>query len=254
MWYDAFMKLMDMVKKLKNKAAGAAEGLVEKVGKEALKDGKSKAAAGMLVAAVFAAITASTVFDSPSEIVSKEDISPTPIAETISMNDILSTAEEAEKHKPRKKKLSSVIKEKLQELPAAVRITVVLPLYILGTLLTKLLGALFTGVMAPVLAAVLKWAVLALVLWLAAGLILKAIFPDIPLSKLLTLKNLLYCFIGVVCLALLDKCMPLIFSDYKKWMDAFKFTVGIIILISVTVPAATAIIKHRRDKKMALEA
>ena len=248
------MKVPDILKKLKEKAVGAAEELAEKVGKKVLKDGKSKAAAGLLVAAVFAAITASTVFDSPSEIVSSEDISPTPIAQTISMNDVLSTAEEAERHKPRKKKASEAIKEKIQALPAAVRITVVLPLYILGTIITKLLGAFFSTVMAPVLAAVLKWAILALVLWLAAGLVLKAIFPDIPLSKLLTLKNLLYCFIGVVCLALLDKCMPLIFADYKKWMDAFKFAVGLIIIISLTVPTATALIKHRRDKKMALEA
>ena len=248
------MILSDILKKVKNKAAGAVEGFAEKVGKEVLKDGKSKAAAGLLVAAVFAALTASTVFDSPSEIVSSEDISPTPIAQTISMNDVLSTAEEAERHKPRKKKASAVIKEKIQALPAAVRVTVVLPLYIIGTILTKLLGAVFSGVLAPVLAAVLKWAILALVLWLAAGLVLKAIFPDIPLSRLLTLKNLLYCFIGVVCLALLDKCMPLIFSDYKKWMDAFKFTVGLIVVISITVPTATAIIKRRRDKKMALEA
>ena len=248
------MILSDILKKVKTKAAGAVEGIAEKVGKEVLKDGKSKAAAGLLVAAVFAALTASTVFDSPSEIVSSEDISPTPIAQTISMNDVLSTAEEAERHKPRKKKASAVIKEKIQALPAAVRVTVVLPLYIIGTILTKLLGAVFSGVLAPVLAAVLKWAILALVLWLAAGLVLKAIFPDIPLSRLLTLKNLLYCFIGVVCLALLDKCMPLIFSDYKKWMDAFKFTVGLIVVISITVPTATAIIKRRRDKKMALEA
>lgn len=248
------MILSDILKKLKDKAVGAAEGFAEKVGKEVLKDGKSKAAAGFLVAAVFAALTASTVFDSPSEIVNSEDISPTPIAQTISMNDVLSTAEEAERHKPRKKRASAVIKEKIQALPAAVRVTVVLPLYIIGTILTKLLGAVFSSVLAPVLAAVLKWAVLALVLWLAAGLVLKAIFPDIPLSRLLTLKNLLYCFIGVVCLALLDKCMPLIFSDYKKWMDAFKFTVGLIVVISITVPTATAIIKRRRDKKMALEA
>ena len=242
------------VKKLKERAEKSVMDLAEKIGREHLKDKKSKAAAGLLVAAVFAALTASTVFDSPSEIVSKDDISPTPVSEMLSMNDVLSTAEEAEKHKPRRKKPSAVIKEKIQALPAAVRITVVLPLYILGTVLTKLRGALFSSVMAPVLAAVLKWAILAVVLWLAAGLVLKAIFPDIPLSRLLSLKNLLYCFLGVVCLALLDKCMPLIFSDYKKWMDAFKFTAGLIIIISITVPAATALIKRRRDRKMALEA
>ena len=242
------------VKKLKERTEKSVMDLAEKIGKEHLKDGRSKAAAGLLVAAVFAALTASTIFDSPSEIVSSEDISPTPIAQTISMSDVISSAEEAEKHKPRKKKPSAVIKEKIQALPAAVRITVVLPLYIIGTILTKLLGALFSGIMAPVLAAILKWAILAVVLWLTVGLVLKAIFPDIPLSKLLSVKNLLYCFIGVVCLALLDKCMPLIFSDYNKWMDAFKFTAGLIIVISITVPAATALIKRRRDKKMALEA
>ena len=49
------------------------------------------------------------------------------------------------------------------------------------------------------------------------------------------------------------KFLPLVIKDYRKWADMVKFTLGAIVIISITVPAATAIIKHRRDKKMALE-
>ena len=243
-----------VIKKIRSKTADAAAKAGRKVLTVAKENKKGAAAAGLIAATLLAGLTASTVFDSPAEIIKPEDIHPTPITDVVSMSEALENAETAEKHKARKKSVRQAVKEKVSEWPAAVRIGVVLPLYAIGAVLSKLLGAVFTTVMAPVLAFILKWVVVALVIFLASAFVLKAIFPDIPLSKLLTLRNFLYTLIGVAVIALLDKCFPLIFSDYRKWADAIKFTLGAVLIISITVPAATAIIKHRRDRQMALEA
>ena len=205
--------------------------------------------AGLGLAVALACFTVSNVFDSPSEIVSPEVLSPTPVTETLSMDAAMDAAPEAEKHKARKKGLGTVIKEKLSALPDAVRLGAVLPLYVVGMILTKVLGAFFTTVMAPVLAAVLKWVVFALVIFLAIGLLIKALFPDIPFSKIFTLKNFLYVLLAVVVLALLDKALPLVFSDYRKWADVFKFTAGLLIVILSAVPVSVHYMKKARDKK-----
>lgn len=205
--------------------------------------------AGLGLAVAVACLTISGAFDSPSEIITPEVLSPTPVVDTLTMDEALDAAPEAEKHKARKKGLKASVKEKIQALPSAVRIGVVLPMYAAGMVLTKVLGAFFTTVMAPVLAAVLKWVIFALVVFLAIGLLIKAIFPDIPFSKIFTLKNFLYVLLAVVVLALLDKAMPLVFSDYRKWADVFKFTAGLLIVILSVVPVSVHFIKKSRDKK-----
>ena len=209
---------------------------------------------GVAVFSALLCITTSTIFDSPSEIINPDASSPTPVVRMLTMEEAIDTAADAEKHKARKKGIKAAIAEWVQSLPAALRVGVILPLYALGTLITKALGAVFTGVMAPVLAAVLKWLILALVIFLAIGLVLKAIFPDIPLSKLLRPKYFLYVLIGVAVIALLDKALPLVFSGYRAWADALKFTLGLLIVIIVVVPVVTHRMKIVRDRKMALEA
>ena len=243
LWYYAAMKrsLADKLTEL-NKKRGKTKG-------KAQANVKGGIIAGLGLAVAVACLTISGAFDSPSEIVTPEILSPTPVTDTLSMDAALDAAPEAEKHKARKKGFRQTVKEKLQALPDVVRIGAVLPMYVIGMVLTKVLGAFFTTVMAPVLAFVLKWVVFALVLFLAIGLLIKAIFPDIPFSKIFTLKNFLYVLAAVVVLALLDKALPLISADYKKWADVFKFTAGLLIVILSVVPVSVHFLKKSRDKK-----
>ncbi len=242
-----------ILRKIGEKTVLAAEKAGGKLLDAAKNNPKGTAIAGMIAATLLAGFTASTVFDSPSEIISPEDIQPTPIVEMVGMDDALESAPEAEKHKAKKKSVRTSVKEKLSALPAAVRVGVVLPLYILGSVLSSILGGIFSATLAPVLGFILKWLLVALVVFLAGGLVLKAIFPDIPLSRLLTLKNFIRTLIGVAVIAAADKLLPMVFSEYRQWADFVKICLGLIVIISVTVPAATAIIKHRRDRKLALE-
>ena len=198
-----------------------------------------------------AALSISAAFDSPDEIINSETLSPTPVVESISMEEALENAPEAEKHKARKKSIRSAIREKVSEWPMSLRVGVALPMYAIGMLITKDLSAFFTGVMAPALAAVLKWIVFAIVLFLVIGIVIKALFPNVPFSKIFTPKNFLFVLAAVAVLALIDKAMPLIFADYNRWVDAFKFAAGLIIVILAVVPPATHFIKKARDRKLA---
>ncbi|MBQ1890901.1 MAG: hypothetical protein II164_00990 [Firmicutes bacterium] len=221
---------------------------------------KGKTIKGKLITTVtalslFTGVAAGTVFDSPSEITLSDVKEPTPIVEVVDLGKKDSpikveepgrtTAEEE------KKTIKQRIKERVQAMPAAVRTVVVLPLYYVGTVVTRLAGAAFSTIMAPVLAAILKWVVLALVIFAGVALALKAIFPDIPLKKLLRPRNFLYVLIGVAVIALIDKAMPLIFSDYRQWADTIAFTLGLIVVIIIVVPTAVSISRKRRSKAAA---
>ena len=218
---------------------------------------KGKTIKGKLITTVtalslFTGITAGSVFDSPSEITLSDVKEPTPIVEVVDLNkrDASMRVEEPDEAliEEEKKTIKQRIKERIQAMPAGVRTVVVLPLYYVGTVVTKLAGAAFSTIMAPVLAAILKWVVLALVIFGGVALALKAIFPDIPLKKLLRPRNFLYVLIGVVVIALIDKAMPLIFSDYRQWADTIAFTLGLIVIIIIVVPTAVSIARKRRAK------
>jgi hypothetical protein len=218
---------------------------------------KGKTLKGKLITAVtalslFTGITAGSVFDSPSEITLSDVKEPTPVVEVVDLGKKDASMEiqtpDAELIEEEKKTLKQRIKERIQALPAGVRTVVVLPLYFVGTLVTKAAGAAFSTVLAPVLAAVLKWVVLAAVILGCAALALKAIFPDIPLKKILRPRNFLYVLIGVAAVALIDKAMPLVFADYRKWADAALFVLGLLVVIITVVPTAVSISRKRREK------
>ena len=221
---------------------------------------KGKTVKGKLITAVtalslFTGITAGSVFDSPSEITLSDVKEPTPVVEVVDLGKKDASMEiqapDEALIEEEKKTLKQRIKERIQSMPAAVRTVVVLPLYYVGTVVTKLAGAAFSTVMAPVLAALLKWVVLALVIFAGVAVALKAIFPDIPLKKLLRPRNFLYVLLSVVVIALIDKAMPLIFSDYRKWADTVAFALGLIAVIIIVVPTAVSIARKRRAKSAA---
>ena len=221
---------------------------------------KGKTLKGKLITAVtalslFTGITAGSVFDSPSEITLSDVKEPTPIVEVVDLGKKNASMEiqapDEELIEEEKKTLKQRIKERIQAMPAAVRTVVVLPLYYVGTIVTRLAGAAFSTIMTPVLAALLKWLVLAFVIFAGVVIALKAIFPDIPLKKLLRPRNFLYVLLSVIVIALIDKAMPLIFSDYRKWADTVAFALGLIAVIIIVVPTAVSISRKRRSKASA---
>ena len=217
---------------------------------------KGKTLKGKFITAVtalslFTGVTTGAVFDSPSEITLSDVKEPTPVVEVVDMRKKDASIEPApldQDGEIERKTLKQRVKQRIQALPAGVRGFVVLPFYYLGTVVTKVAGAAFSTVFAPVLAAVLKWVVLALVILACVAIVLKAIFPDMKLRDILKPRNFLFVLIGVAAIALINKALPLIWADYSKWADMLCFTLGLIVIISITVPTAVSIV-HKKNLK-----
>ena len=217
---------------------------------------KGKTLKGKIIAAataisLFTGVTVSSTFDSASDITLSDINEPTPIVEVVDLRKadetpvVERTAEEEEKKLTLKQRLA----QKIMALPAGVRAVVVVPLYALGSLVSKAAGAAFSAVLSPVLGAVLNWVIMAVVIMAIVTIGAKAMFPDIPLREILRPRNFLYVILGVAVIWLINKAAPLIGSDFKEWMDTITFALGLVLVIIVTVPAAVSIHRRRSSKK-----
>ena len=149
--------------------------------------GQGAAAAGLAVSLFFGGL-----FAKPAEIVSP-DLTSTPpaIVQTEELPDYDAVLTVPPEEPERKKSFSERIKEWLQRLPFAVRVLIILPMWgvgfgilWLGSLLGDLIGI-------PVIGTIIKWIVGVIVI---AGLIIfgeKILFPEVPVKKLASRKNLI---------------------------------------------------------------
>ena len=209
---------------------------------------KKRIITGLATLSVITGVGVNAAFDSPKEIIMSDIPEPTPIVQEYEPYEppkveAISEPEEA----PVEEKQG--FKSWVQSLPLLVRGGVVLPLYGIGAAVTHLLGAFFSGIMAPVLASILKWVVFAAVIWGVIAVVLKLLFPNIPLKKLLSPKVFLYVLLGVAAVQILDKALPLVFNDYESWANALKYTLGLCVSIIILVPTAVSLLKKHSDKK-----
>lgn len=209
---------------------------------------KNRIITGLATISVITGVGVNAVFDSPKEIIMSDVPDPTPIVRTYEPEEPPEVEAEAEPEAPVTEEKRGV-KEWIKGLPLAVRGAVVLPLYGIGAGVTHVLGLFFSGVMAPVLASILKWIVFAAVIWGAIAAVLKLLFPDIPLKKLLSPRLFLYVLLGVAAVQILDKVLPLVFNDYESWANALKYTLGLCVSIIVLVPTAVSLLKKHSDRK-----
>ena len=207
---------------------------------------KNRIITGLATLSVITGVGVHSTFDSPSEILMSDVKEPTPIVR------------EFEPEKPQQQEAAipqpsaqeteqSGFKAWLMRLPIAVRGAVVVPLYAIGAVITHILGLFFGGVMAPVLASILKWVVLTAAILGVVAVVLKLIFPNLPLKKLLRPKNILYVFIGVAVIQILDKTLPLAFPNYESFANALKYTLGLCVAIIAIVPIATSKLRQRTE-------
>lgn len=157
------------------------------------KDVKKTAAKSAVALTTAAALMTSGLFKDPAEIIKEDDvIAPPPIVETFDRapaeEDV---SEDMEAEEEEKKTPKDRLRDLLLRMPRAVRIVLLLPLWAVGTALMTVLTPLFNAVLPPLLNIVLRWVLIAAVLVALAMAACKLIFPDIPLRKMLSRKNIL---------------------------------------------------------------
>lgn len=178
-------------------------------------DKKKAAAATMagVIAASGAAIDGA--FDSPSDILRNDQ--PEPVVEPASIDDGGSDQGEQDQDKSKRSGArQGTLREKILELPLAVRVIFVVPLWAIGHVAVMGGELLFTA-LSPFLDGVLSFLTLALVMFIVFVLGVKLMFPDIPLRKIInrhTIKGVLIAS-GLVFAA--DFALPFIWPEYTRW-------------------------------------
>lgn len=140
-----------------------------------------------------AALMTSGLFKDPAEIVKEEDVyaAPPPIVETFDRAPVEDEPEDTEFEEEEKKLPKDRLRDLLLRMPRAVRIVLLLPLWCIGTAMMSVLTPLFNAVLPPLLNIVIRWVLIAAVLAALAMVACKLIFPDIPLKKVFSKKNIL---------------------------------------------------------------
>ena len=212
------------------------------------KEEKKKAGAAGAAAAVVAAasVAVAGAFSSPAAILDDED-KPSAYVERAEAEESSpesspdDTEDEEEKKKPG---LKAAIRNKLLSLPLAVRALLLVPMWAIGTGIIFLLGGLWS-VLSPALGKVLGAVALAALAYGIIALGLKALFPNMPIKKLINRKTLpAVCIAGAVAAAL-DVILPLLIADYSNIRSVVQ-TVLMTVVAGIAIVSLSAIFSRRK--------
>lgn len=227
-----------------------------KIPETAEKDrGKKKRAAAAAVAVVTSAsMVAGGIFQSPADLLEAQDILPQAVytddddpdsgdGGDEDSGDKGSELEEEEEQSGRR----AALRQRILQLPYAVRLLVVLPLWVLGWLLLTGLSALWGAVLSPVLGKALAWLLLIGALLGAFLLAGKTLFPDLPVKKILNKRSVLGLIIGSVLLGAADIAVSLFLTEYTRIENVVRAVGVLLVLGTVTGLFARREIRRRRE-------
>lgn len=186
-------------------------GRISRKGGRGRMDKKKAAAAAAVTVAAAAGMVTGTVFDSPADLMREP-----PAVVAVQADDDDGAAPEERQKGP-----AARIREWALSLPAAVRMLVGVPLWVLGWVLLTGLSTLWASALTPLLSRALGWLCLALLLVAVFACSVKAAFPDVPLRKILRPRNVLFLLGMTVLLAAADLALPAVWQGY----DALSRTV-----------------------------
>ena len=122
---------------------------------------------------------------------------------------------EPEEEKQRRGGARRTLRERVLAAPLALRLLVVLPLWLVGSALSLALGGLWTG-LSPALGHVLGSLLLIAALFAAFLLGAKAIFPDLPIKKILNRRTVPRLLLLGTVLSVADRVLLLTVEGYAS--------------------------------------
>ena len=214
--------------------------------KEHESDLKKKAAAAAAIAAVITSSGAviDHVIDDPAQILQANTAEPAVLNIDAVADAIADDEDKVAAHK-------LTLSERILALPLAVRICVVLPLWAVGHLVNMGLGALAVAA-SPLVNLLISFGILFLVLGTTFTLAAKAMFPDLPLRKIVNRHTLKGIFVGSGLIFAGDLILPAVWPEYT----AYKGLVmgGSILAVLALLAAKFARHENKRRAKEAQEA
>ena len=205
---------------------------------------KKRAAAAAVTAVASAGVLVGGLFATPADLLQNGDA---PVR--TSVTDVADNAggETAAAEKKRESGLRAKLRQAILRLPVGVRALVGVPLWCVGWIVLTGLGTLWSAVLSPVAGTLAGWLCLAAVLIGVFALTAKAMFPDLPMKKILCKRNVLGIVIGVCVLGLADTLLPHVWDGYERFADAVRLTGSFLtVLIAVWAMAAKELRRRRK--------
>lgn len=215
--------------------------------KDTIQHGKRLLLAGGVAAITMLAVTIGGLFQSPEELLQTETQDAPLVAEKqdAGADDGCDEGTEAdcnETKKSRRGGFRSALRERILALPMAVRLLAILPLWLLGSGLSIFASALWMAA-SPLLGGVLNSLLLLAALFGAFLLAVKAVFPDLPLKKILNRRTVPWLLLGGLALSVADRVLLSQVQGYGAVRNVV-FAGGFLLLL-----AAAALSFVRREQK-----
>lgn len=209
---------------------------------------KERAAVAAVTTVAAAGVLVGSAFATPADLLQPDEAAQNAVTATVDGGDDGGAAGgDQETDKTRRGGIRGRMRQWMLQLPLAVRACVGVPLWGLGWALITGLSFLLTGAVSPAVGTALTFLALAAVLLLSLAGAAKAMFPDIPLRKLLSIKNFFGVCMGVGLLGAVHTAAPLVWPGYEAAADAVR--VG----GSLTVLLLACIACGRRQSKRRME-
>lgn len=213
---------------------------------------KTKKRAAATAAAVIAA--AGTViggsFDSPADLLDDDEdmLSASPIIEyTMDDDGAANDGDDAEEADERSRR--GRVRRFVKSMPVGVRAVVGVPLWCVGWLIITLVSALWGAVLSPVLGTVLKWVLTAGIMLAVLLVMLKIVFPDMPIKKIFNKKSILTALIGIAVIGGLDAALRFFLPEQRTAAELLRFFGTMAVFTLSAIPLLSAEVKRRREIK-----
>ena len=178
---------------------------------------KKKAAAAAAVATIISASSTAVDanFDDPADLLQQTNVEPK--VQHIDMGDPQDNSDtDQDSEKQKGKAETGTFRSFILSLPLAVRYIFVLPMWFVGNAIMYGASLLFAG-LSPVLHGVLSFLVLALIVFGAFTLTAKAIFPDLPLSKIINRHSIKWILIASAAVYVADLILGVAWAEYAHF-------------------------------------
>ena len=95
----------------------------------------------------------------------------------------------------------------------------------------------------------LKWALAAAVMLALLLVMLKIVFPDMPLKKIFNKKSILTALIGIAAVGVLDAALRFFLPERKTAAELLRFFGTLTVFTLSAIPMISAEVKRRREIK-----
>ncbi len=232
---------------------------------EKKKKQRSRAAKAGVALFTSASVLVGGLFPSPDALLAEEqDLNPVAIVQNDNDtgddldgdggDDDGSADEEEEETAAEATGLRAGLRQRILQLPLAVRVFVLVPMWALGWAIWTAATGLWTMLLGPIAGKAVSWLFLLAALLGAFVLGAKAIFPELPLKKIVNKKSLLGLLIGGLTLGAADLAVPLFWDGYEKLAQVFRASGVALILGTVLFALSRRILRKRRAEAEAAAA